>query len=98
VAAHYAKKYPPLKEVVPLKVSQRFVDMLEREPGHVEALRIDYDRSISISHWEMLQKKSGKIVPQLREQTNNRSPCSRCFLVGKQFPGSENRKSNRSPC
>jgi hypothetical protein len=54
VAAHYAKKKPLLKEVIPMKVSQHFVDMLEREPGHVEALRIDYDRSISKSHWEML--------------------------------------------
>jgi hypothetical protein len=42
--------------------------MLERKPGHVEALDTDYDRSIVKSHWDMRKKKSGKQVPQVGEQ------------------------------
>jgi hypothetical protein len=41
--------------------------MLERKPGHLEALDIDYDRSIVKSYWDMRKKKSGKQVPQLEE-------------------------------
>jgi hypothetical protein len=63
VKAHFAPKKPLPKQVIPLKISQHFVDMLERKPGHVEALDTDYDRSIFQSHSEMRKKKSGKQVP-----------------------------------
>jgi hypothetical protein len=68
VKAHFAPKKPLPKQVIPLKISQYFVDMLEKKPGHVEALDTDYERSIVKSHSEMRKKKSGKQVPQLREQ------------------------------
>jgi hypothetical protein len=68
VKAHFAPKNPPPKQVIPLKTSQNFMYMLERKPGHVEALDTDYDRSIVKSHWDMRKKISGKQVPQVREQ------------------------------
>jgi hypothetical protein len=67
VKAHFAPKRPPPKQVIPLKTSQHVVDMLERKPGHLKALDIDYDCSIVKSYWDMRKKKSGKQVPQLEE-------------------------------
>jgi hypothetical protein len=67
VKAHFAPKKPLPKQVIPPKISQHFVDILERKPEHVEALEIDYNRTIVKSHWDMQKKKSGKQVAQLGE-------------------------------
>jgi hypothetical protein len=67
VAAYFASKQPPPKEVIAPKVVKHFVDMLERKPGHVENFKTYYDRSLSKSHMEMQQKRSGKTIPQLGE-------------------------------
>jgi hypothetical protein len=98
VVAHFASKKPPPKEVIPPKTVQHFVDMLEREPGHVEALKQTMT-ALLVSHiWKYSGREAGKQFSSSENRKNNRSPGSRCFLSGKKFPDSENRKNNRSPC
>jgi hypothetical protein len=73
------------------------MDLLEREPGHVEALQTDYDRSITKSHWEMLQKKIGN-SPQLGEQTKQSTPPLKVFPSRKTIPQlEEQEKQSTSP-
>jgi hypothetical protein len=67
VAAHFASKQPPPKEVIASKVVAHFVDLLERPRAHVENLKTDYDHAISNSYIEIQQTRSGRTVPQLGE-------------------------------
>ena len=76
VKAHFAPKPPlPPKEIIPKKIANHFVNLLERPSVHEERRQqSDYDRSIRRLYNEEQRNKSGKTVPQLREQAMQSIP------------------------